>query len=244
MRCKYNLFIPESKHPAGFIFHPLLNHIATHVRHQRLRDANTFRRLVVFQQGGYDTRQCQRASVQRMAEMYLLVGIAVAALQAVGLIGIEVGYGADFQPALLGFGINLEVEADRRGKAHVPAAETQDAVWQLQLLQQSFHVVQHFLMGLLRMFRRIDAYQLDLRKLMQAVQATHVFPVGTGFATEALRVGTVLYRELFLVEDDVAVDIGYRDFGRRYQIQIIDFAMIHLPFLVGELTGTITRVSV
>ena len=48
-----------------------------------------------------------------MAELNLLIlGMAVAAFQAVGLIGIEVAYGRNLKPAALSLGINLKVIAD------------------------------------------------------------------------------------------------------------------------------------
>ena len=64
-----------------------------------------------------------------MAELGLLgVGTAIAALQAVGLVGVEVADGADFQPTLLCLAVNLEVIADGAGEALVAATEAQDAV--------------------------------------------------------------------------------------------------------------------
>ena len=48
-----------------------------------------------------------------MAELNLLIlGMAVAAFKAVGLIGIEVAYGRNLKPAALSLGINLNVIAD------------------------------------------------------------------------------------------------------------------------------------
>ena len=71
--------------PAG-----LLNHVGAHIRLEGLGDADAFGRLVVLQQGGHDARQGQCRAVQRVAKLGLLLRRAVAALQAVGLIGVVI----------------------------------------------------------------------------------------------------------------------------------------------------------
>ena len=76
---------------------------------------------------------------------------------------------------------------------------------------------------------------------MQTVQAANVLTIASCLATETLCVGAVLYRQIFLVEDDVTIDIRNRYFSRRNQIEIIHLAVVHLTFLVGQLTCTITR---
>ena len=106
----------------------LINHFKSRVRNQCFRDADAFRRLIVLQQGGDDARQGQCRTVQRMAEFGFLVLCAVTAFQAVGLVGIEVGDGANFQPAFLGFGVHLEVEAEGGREAHVSAAEAKNTM--------------------------------------------------------------------------------------------------------------------
>lgn len=42
----------------------------------------------------------------------------------------------------------LEVVADRRCEAHITTAETEDVVWQLQLLQETLYVVEHLVQAL------------------------------------------------------------------------------------------------
>ena len=66
-----------------------------------------------------------------MAKLDLLVLVAIAAFQAVRLVGVEVRDGADLQPTLLCLGIDLEVETDGRGEAHVTATQTENAIGQL-----------------------------------------------------------------------------------------------------------------
>lgn len=60
-----------------------------------------------------------------------------------------------------------------------------------------------------------------------------------------LRDGNIAYkrsfdRKLLLVEDYIAIDIRYGNFGGRNQIQIVHFAMIHLTLFVGQLACSVT----
>ena len=99
-------------------------------------------------------------------------------------------------------------------------------------------------MRLFGVFRFVNANQFHFRELMQTVQSAHIFSIRAGFATETLRIGAVLDRQLLFIEDNITVDISNRDFGCRDQIKIIHFAMIHLPFLVRQLARTITGSSI
>ena len=71
----------------------VVDDIKTAIRYEGLRDANAFLCLVVLQQGGHDARQGQGRAVQRVAELGLLGSLrTVAALQAVGLVGVEIAH--------------------------------------------------------------------------------------------------------------------------------------------------------
>ena len=87
----------------------------------------------------------------------------------------------------------------------------------------------------------IDTHDLDLRELMQPVQSAYVLAVATCLATETLRVGAVLDRQLFLVDDLVAVQVRHRYLSRRNQIQVIHLAVVHLTFFVRQLACAVTR---
>ena len=56
----------------------LLDRIEAGIGNQRGRNADTLGRLVVLEQRGYDTRQRERAAVERVAELRPLVRVAVA----------------------------------------------------------------------------------------------------------------------------------------------------------------------
>ena len=101
-------------------------------------------------------------------------------------------------------------------------------------------MVEHLLMGLFGVLRLIDAYQFYFGEFMQAVKPANVFTVRTGLAAETLRIGAILYRQLFLVKDDVPVDIGHRHLSGRYQVQVVYFTMIHLALFVWQLPCSVT----
>ena len=180
-----------------------------------------------------------------MAKLDLLVvGTTIAALQTVGLIGVEVGNRRHFEPALLSLGINLEVVADGTGETLVTATKTQDAVRQFELLEQPLDMFEHLAMRLGRMFGSVDTYDLNLRELVQTVQATHILAIGTSFATEALGVGAVLDGEVLLVDDDITIDVGDGHFGGWDEIEIVNLAVVHLSLLVGQLACAVARILV
>ena len=99
----------------------------------------------------------------------------------------------------------------------------------------------HLLVGFLGMFGFVDAYNLNLRELMQTVESAHILAIATSLATEALCVGTVLDGKILLVEDDITVDICYRYLGGGDEIEVVNLAVIHLSLLVGQLTCAVTR---
>ena len=176
-----------------------------------------------------------------MSQFRLLVGRATdAALQTVGLIGVEVRDRTYLQPALLCLAVHLKVVADGRCEALVTATQAQDAVGQFQLLQQSLHVLQHLLVALLRVLWCVDAYDLHLRELMQTVQATHVLAIRTRLTTEALCVGTVLDGQVLFGDDDIAVDVRHGHFSRGDEVEVVHLAVVHLTLLVGQLTRAVT----
>ena len=91
------------------------------------------------------------------------------------------------------------------------------------------------------MTRLVDAYNLYLVKLMQTVQTTNILTVAASLAAETSRVSTTLDRQILLVEDHIAEDVGDRNLSSRDEEQVVEVGMIHLTFLVRQLTCTQTR---
>ena len=79
---------------------------------------------------------------------------------------------------------------------------------------------------------------------MQTIQAAHILSIRTGLAAEALSVSAVLNGQVFLIEDDVAIDIRDGHLSGGNQIEVVHFSVIHLTFLVGQLACAIARCSV
>ncbi|CUQ47407.1 Uncharacterised protein [Segatella copri] len=57
-------------------------------------------------------------------------------------------------------------------------------VWQFQLLQKTFNMVEHLVQTLVRVTWLIDANNLYLVELVQAVQTANVLTIATCFTTE------------------------------------------------------------
>ena len=71
----------------------VIEHFESAVRNQYLRNADTLWSLVVLQDGCYDTWQSESRTVQGVAELNLLVlCMAIAAVEAVSLVALEVRY--------------------------------------------------------------------------------------------------------------------------------------------------------
>lgn len=69
----------------------LLDHIAAHIWLEGSRDADAFWCLVVLQEGSYDTGQCQSRAVEGVCQSnFLILSTAITAVEAIGLVGIEV----------------------------------------------------------------------------------------------------------------------------------------------------------
>ena len=117
-------------------------------------------------------------------------------------------------------------------------------VWQLQFLQQPLYVVEHLVQTLVRVTWLIDAYNLYLVKLVQAVQAANILTVATSLTTEAGRVSTALDREILLVKNHITEDVGYRNLSSRDEEEVVEIRVIHLTLLVWQLTCATTRILV
>ena len=70
----------------------VVEHVESAVRNENLRYANAFRSLIVLDNGGNDTRKSESRTVESMAKLGLSgLGVAITAMQTVGLIALEVG---------------------------------------------------------------------------------------------------------------------------------------------------------
>ena len=75
---------------------------------------------------------------------------------------------------------------------------------------------------------------------MQTVQTADILTIAACLAAETLRVCTVLDRQLGLVKNDIAVDVRHRNLSGRNEIEVVHLAVVHLTFLVGQLSRAIT----
>ena len=91
----------------------VVEHVESAVRNENLRYANAFRSLIVLDNGGNDTRKSESRTVERVAKLGLSgLGVAITAMQTVGLIAFEVADRRYLEPTFLSGAPYLEVVAD------------------------------------------------------------------------------------------------------------------------------------
>ena len=83
----------------------------------------------------------------------------------------------------------------------------------------------------------VNAYDLNLVKLMQSVQTTYILTVTTCLTTETSRISATLDRQILLVKNLIPEDIRHRNLSRRDKIEVVKVGMIHLTFLVWKLSS-------
>ena len=82
-------------------------------------------------------------------------------------------------------------------------------------------------------------YQFNLVELVLADQSAGILAVGTGFSPETGSIGRITDRQLRCLQDFAAVNIGYRNFSRRYQEIINPFQMEEIILKLRQLTGAV-----
>lgn len=91
----------------------VVEHVESAVRNENLRYANAFRSLIVLDNGGNDTRKSESRTVESVAKLGLSgLGVAITAMQTVGLIAFEVADRRYLEPTLLSGAPYFEVVAD------------------------------------------------------------------------------------------------------------------------------------
>ena len=82
----------------------------------------------------------------------------------------------------------------------------------------------------------VDTDNLYLAELVQTVESAHIFAVRACFAAEALGVGAVLNRQLRLFDNLITVEVRYGHLGGGDEVEVVHFAVVHLPLFVGQLS--------
>ena len=173
------------------------------------------------------------------------VGGPAADAGAARLIGLAVGAGGDLAVGLLARQPDLEIVGLGGGDAHVAGRQRHHAVGQLEQLQHSLGVPGELLESVVARPRRGELHQLHLVELVLTDEAAHVLAVGAGLGPETRRVGDVAQRQLRLVEDLVAVQVGQRHLGGGHQIvRIVAGEPEQVVAELGQLAGAGQRVGV
>ena len=223
----------------------LFYHVRAHEGLQHFGQADAFGALIVFQQGCHDAWEREGTAIQGVAYGGLFVALVFETqFQAVCLEFFEVGNRADFQPFFLGFGVDFKVVSEGGSEADVPSAETDNPVGKFQFNQKAFYMLYHAVEGFVRNFRAGDLHDFHFVELVQTVQPTDIFAVGTCLAAETSRVCRIFNRQAFAFDNHVPVDVGDGHFSSRDKLKVVFAHVVHLPVLVRKLPGTVTGISV
>src|SRR5207237_7857325 len=106
---------------------------------------------------------------------------------------------------------DLEVVALGGAEADVAGAALDDAIRQLEPLQDRLRLAHHRLQLVVPLGRRRQLHQLDLVELVVAKDALHVLAIGAGLATVARREGGVAPRQRSLRQHLAAMQRAQRD---------------------------------
>ena len=91
------------------------------------------------------------------------------------------------------------------------------------------------------MLRGLHPYYFHLIELMQTVESAYMGAIASGLPAETWGVSGISDREFCFFQNDVPEKIRHRDFCRGNQVEVVLLYMIHLPFFIRELAGSITR---
>ena len=68
--------------------------------------------------------------------------------------------------------------------------------------------------------------------------------IATSFAAETRSIGGTADRQVALCQDHIAEDVRYRYLSGRDKVKVVYLYMVHLSFLIGELSCTIARILI
>ena len=100
-------------------------------------------------------------------------------------------------------------------------------------------MVFHFFKSGIRAFWLFDAHDFHLVELVKAVKSANILAIRTCFTTETCRISAVHLWKILLVKDNITVDVGYRNFGSWDKVKVVKTAVVHLAFLVGQLSSSV-----
>src|ERR1700722_10962203 len=188
---------------------------AAHVRHQRVRHRDRPVTLLVGLHHG-DQRAADRdaRAVQCVHVANAAVLGAHARVHAARLELAAHRAGRNLAKHVLARQPDLDVVGLLRRKAHVAGAQRDDAIVQIEPAQHLLGAGEHALVLVPALLRRRDRHELDLGELVLADHPARILAGGAGLGAEARRERRHPHRQLGLVDDRLAHQVGERDLGR------------------------------
>ena len=174
--------------------------------------------------------------------LHLALGIAVAGVHPPRLEVAAVGAGRNLAIGILPRQPDLDVISLDGAKTHVAGAERDDAMRQVQFLQDFLRRVGHALMLGRRLFRRGDGHQLDLGELVHAGHAARVLAGRARLGAKTRRESSETQRQFRFAQDFIGDIVGQRHFGGRNQPErIFAGGAEQIVFKLGKLAGAEQR---
>lgn len=172
--------------------------IRAHVFVQRLGEEDGAIGLAVgFHNRDHEAGNGEPGSVEDVGELGRGAGFgAEPDVSAAGLIGFEVGAGADFEIAALAGGPDFEVVALASFVAHISGAKEKNSVMEAEGLEDGFGIGGEGFEVVVAFFGSDEFDEFDFVELVHAENSASVATGGSGFASEAGGVGGVLDRHL------------------------------------------------
>src|SRR5688572_25164075 len=172
---------------------------------------------------------CKTRTVQSMGEPHFAsVGRTIPNIRPACLEITEIAAGRNLAVLVLAGQPNFYVVGLGCAKTHVAGGQDDNAVWNLQPLQDFFSVPDKRLQFLAGLLLPGELYQFDLVELVLAKHTPNIFSMGTRFAAKAGRIRRKFYREAAAVENIFTIDVGQRDFrcGNKIEVGIPDLEVI------------------
>ena len=188
---------------------------AAHVGHERVRDGDAaILLLVVLQDGDQRAADGEAGAVEGMDEAVVLAALgAVARVHAPRLEVAANGTGGDLAVGVLPRQPHLDVVGLARRKPHVARAQHHGAVGETEPLQHLLGAVGHALVLRRTLLRRRYGHQLHLGELVLPDHPARILARRPGLGAEAGRIRRDPDRQLRLVADRLAHQVGEWNLG-------------------------------
>lgn len=174
--------------------------------------------------------------VERVAELYVSIGITVAQVRAARLPVVQVRARVRFAVRAFAWDPRFDIEHLVFPCAHVARADFDDTVMKTEVLKNLFRRLEKHLVVLRRFSRIVFAHDvlLNFVELVHADKTANIATRAPRFSAETRAHATVEHRKLRFSQNFVGVKCVHWDFGSSRKIDVVGFEVIDLLFAGWE----------